>query len=67
MKRRYLVSTKKPGLEFEIIGKRVEDEVVTFTLMGANKVPFDRIISQDILDKYGYVVDIRTEPDAPPE
>ena len=67
MKKRYLVSTKKPGLEFEIIDRKVEGETVTLTLIGAHGVAFDRIISQEILDKYGYSVDVRIVPDPEPE
>lgn len=65
MKKRFLVSTKKPGLEFEIIGKKIEGTEVTFTLLGAHGVPFDRVISQEIMDKYGYTAEVREFPDPP--
>lgn len=67
MKTRYLVSTKKPGLEFEITAKRTdENDVLYFTLVGANGIPFERVISQEVLDKYGYAIDVRELPDPPP-
>lgn len=66
MKLRYLVSTKKPGLEFRITAKRTdENNVLYFTLVGANGIPFERVISQEVLDKYGYAIDVRELPDPP--
>ena len=68
-KERYLVSTKKPGLEFKIIGRRMEptdDPDVTkayFTLEGSHGITFERLVNDEILAKYGYGVEIREVPD----
>ena len=68
-KERYLVSTKKPGLEFKITGRRIEQTddpdvaKVYFTLRGSHGVTFERLVSDEILAKYGYAVEIREVPD----
>ena len=67
-KERYLTSTKKPGLKFKIIGKREEPgpdgtSKLYFTLEGAHGIVFERLISQEILDKYGYAVEVVEVPD----
>jgi len=62
----FLVSTKKPGLEFEILKRQIVDaekQEMTLTLIGANKVKFDRTVNPEILAKYGYEVQLRPDPE----
>ena len=67
---RYLSSTKKPGLKFKILGRRMQDENdpnnrnVFLTLEGSHGIVFDRLVNDDILEKYGYVVEVVEVPDA---
>lgn len=57
MAKGYLVSTKKPGLQFKILGgKRQEDGSVLMRLEGAHGVTFERKVTDAILQQYGYVV-----------
>lgn len=66
-KERYLVSTKKPGLEFKITGRTVlnaETQEVRLQLLGAHGVEFDRVVNPDILEKYGYRVEVRDDSPA---
>lgn len=55
-KKRYLVSTKAKGLKFEVL--KLDRESMKATLKGDTGVPFDMQISQDVLDKYGYTVQV---------
>lgn len=72
---RYLSSTKKPGLRFKIIGRRVENPddpaamKVYLMLEGSHGITFERLVSDTILDKYGYVVEVVEDSpngDSPP-
>lgn len=64
---RYLVSTKTPGLKFKILGRRVENPddpektKLYLTLEGAHGVTFERLISDAILEKYGYAVEVHDD------
>lgn len=66
---RYLSSTKKPGLKFKIIGKRVEEPddpekmKVYLKLEGTHGITFERLVSDSILEKYGYAVEVVEVPD----
>lgn len=67
-KERFLVSTKKPGLEFKVIGREIIDpdkQEMKLHLLGAHGVEFDRVVSPEILKEYGYVIDIRDDSPAP--
>jgi hypothetical protein len=60
MKLRYLVSTKKPGLEFRILERTVnEDQSLTLKLLGATGVNFERRLTPDLLEQYGYALEVR--------
>ena len=67
---RYLVSTKKPGLKFKVIGRRIENAddpknmKAYFMLEGSHGVTFERLITEAILEKYGYVVETIDVEDA---
>lgn len=50
----YLQSTKVPGLRFKIV--KLNKETMRAELMGDTQVPFERDISQETLDKYGYTI-----------
>lgn len=70
---RYLSSTKKPGLKFKILGRRVEDAddpekmKVYLQLEGSHGVKFERLVSDTILEKYGYAVEmVEVADDSPP-
>ena len=69
---RYLSSTKKPGLKFKILGRRVEEPddpektKVYLKLEGSHGVTFERLVSDSILEKYGYVVEVVEVPDGNP-
>jgi hypothetical protein len=62
---RYLVSTKKPGLEFKVVKRRIENEddpenlKMYLTLEGSHGIQFERLITDAILEKYGYIVELR--------
>lgn len=61
---RYLESTKKEGLRFRITGRTVENPEETdptkvrmrLTLEGSHGITFERLITHDTLQKYGYTV-----------
>lgn len=61
---RYLSSTKKPGLRFKIIGRRIENPEdpatakVFLKLEGAQGITFERMVSDDILERYGYIIEV---------
>lgn len=61
-KKRYLVSTKAKGLKFEVV--KLDRESMKATLKGETGVAFDMQISQDVLEKYGYTVEIVEVEDA---
>lgn len=64
-KRLFLVSTKKPGLEFRVRKlEQGEAGAFTATLEGSHGVTFQRTLSEDILQKYGYRMDQREVEDA---
>lgn len=48
----YLESTKAEGLRFKIL--TLEKSTMHAQLLGETGVPFERVITQDVLDKYGY-------------
>ena len=62
---RFLVSTKKPGLEFRVLkidaipGDTTNS--VRATLLGAHGVQFERVLNDDILTKYGYAIQVRDD------
>lgn len=53
-KKWFLVSTKAPGLQFEIV--ELDRTNMRATLKGDTGVPFVRDINQEALDKYGYKI-----------
>lgn len=61
---RYLCSTKKPGLKFKVLSRRVEEgatpaeQKLYLTLEGSHGVTFERLISEATLEKYGYTVEV---------
>jgi hypothetical protein len=61
----WLVSTKAKGLKFKIVS--LDRDNMRATLQGDTGVPFETSVSQDVLDKLGYVVETTMEevPDAP--
>lgn len=65
-KQRFLVSTKKPGLEFRVekVVKLEGDAGLRVSLVGAHDIRFERVINDDILQKYGYAVEIRDVEDS---
>jgi hypothetical protein len=58
----YVQSTQAAGLRFRIV--KLERESFRAQLVGDTGAAFERIISPDSLDKYGYIV--VEEPDPPP-
>lgn len=56
----YLESTKAKGLRFKIV--TLNKETMRATLQGDTGIPFDRDISQDTLEKYGYRIIKVDEP-----
>lgn len=61
---RYLESTKKEGLRFLITGRTVENPEETdpskvrmrLHLEGSHGIKFERVVTPDTLQKYGYTV-----------
>lgn len=61
---RYLESTKKAGLRFRITGRTVENPEETdptkvrlrLNLEGSHGVTFERVVTPETLQKYGYEV-----------
>jgi hypothetical protein len=51
-KRLYLESTIAPGLRFRVL--KLNKETKQATLLGDTGVPFDRILSDELMQKYGY-------------
>lgn len=70
---RYLSSTKKPGLRFRILSKRMQDpsdpQNVNMFLMleGSHGVTFERMVNEEILTKYGYAVEVVDDSPPPQE
>lgn len=58
----YVQSTLAAGLRFRIV--KLERDSFRAQLVGDTGAAFERIISPDSLEKYGYVV--VSEPDPPP-
>lgn len=58
----YLVSTKAPNLRFKIV--ELDKHTMRAKLQGDTGVPFERDISQETLDKFGYRIE-RLNPDQP--
>lgn len=58
----YLDSTKSPGLRFEIV--KLDRSNMRATLRGETGVPFERDLTQETLDKYGYTITIVQVEDA---
>jgi len=57
----YLQSTKAVGLRFRIVS--LDRETKRARLLGDTGVPFERILSDEVLMKYGYVVvEVPDEP-----
>lgn len=50
----YLESTKAKGLRFRIL--KLDKTTMHAQLMGETGVPFERVITQDVLEKYGFKV-----------
>lgn len=50
----YLESTKAPGLRFRIM--HLEKESRRAQLLGDTGVPFERVLTDDVLEKYGFQV-----------
>lgn len=50
----FLISTKAPGLKFEIV--KLDKQTMRATLKGATGVEFEKDITQDVLDKLGYTI-----------
>lgn len=50
----YLESTKAPGLRFRIL--KLNRETRHAQLLGDTGVPFERVLSDEVLQKYGYQV-----------
>lgn len=59
MKKRFLVSTKHPGLEFEILS--VDKESKQAELIGATGVVFTKFLTAEVMEKYGYKLEKRDE------
>ena len=55
----YLESTKAPGLRFKIT--KLDKATMRATLQGDTGVPFERLISEEELAKYGYKIVKREE------
>jgi hypothetical protein len=58
----YLESTKAAGLRFRIL--KLDKTTMHAQLLGETGVPFERVISQDVLDKYGFRIMKASEPAA---
>lgn len=66
---RYLASTKKPGLRFRILGRRIDDSdednpKVYLTLEGSHGITFERMVNDEILARYGYVMEVVVDANA---
>ena len=57
----YLESTKAPGLRFEIV--EFDRATLRAKLLGVTGVPFERVLSDDVLAKFGYRI-TKGEPEA---
>lgn len=51
----YVVSTKAPGLKFRIV--KLDKNSMQATLKGDTGVEFDKTLTQDVLDKFGYRIE----------
>jgi hypothetical protein len=51
----YVVSTKSPGLKFRIV--KLDKATMQATLQGDTGVQFDKALTQDVLDKFGYRIE----------
>lgn len=58
-KRFYLESTKAEGLSFRIL--KLDRNSMLAQLLGDTGVPFERVLTDDVLNKYGYRVVVRHE------
>lgn len=63
-KKRFLVSTKAKGLRFEILKVNKDLNPPMATLQGDTGVPFEIALTQETLDKYGYVPEVVVVEDA---
>lgn len=61
-KRIYLESTKAVGLRFRIL--KLNKETMQATLLGDTGTPFDRVLTDDVMKKYGYRVAVVVEDEA---
>jgi hypothetical protein len=50
----FLESTKAKGLRFRIL--KLDRDTMTAQLLGDTGVPFEKVLTQDVLDKYGYTI-----------
>jgi hypothetical protein len=57
----YLESTKAQGLRFKIL--EFDRSTRRAKLLGVTGVPFERVLSDDVLEKFGYRV-MQGEPEA---
>lgn len=56
----YLESKKAPGLRFKIV--KLDRATMRATLQGDTGVPFERDISEESLEKFGYKI-VKQEPE----
>lgn len=60
----YLQSTKAEGLRFKIVS--LDTITGRATLMGDTGVPFERVLTDETLEKFGYRPVMVTEPERAP-
>lgn len=65
---RYLTSTRTPGLKFRVLSTvPLEDGAgVRAVLEGSHGVTFEKVITDELLQKNGYTVEVVVEDDSPP-
>lgn len=63
-KKRFLVSTKAKGLKFEILKVNQNLNPPMATLQGDTGIPFDIPLTEETLNKYGYVGEVVVVEDA---
>ena len=57
----FLESTKAKGLRFRIL--KLDRDTMTAQLLGDTGVPFEKVITPDVLDKYGYTITKVVQPE----
>jgi hypothetical protein len=58
----YLQSTKAEGLRFKIV--KLDTHTGRATLMGDTGVPFERVLTDELMEKFGYRPIMVNEPKA---